>query len=94
MKKYPLTAKTEKLARLLALAGDPTRLRIISLMYEQDEACVTQISESLGMTIANISQHLQLMRDNGLCEGERRGNTICYRLLKNEFTDHLKVIVC
>ncbi len=94
MKKYPLTAKTEKLARLLALAGDPTRLRILCLMYEQDEACVTQISESLGMTIANISQHLQLMRDNGLCEAERRGNTICYRLIKNEFTDQLKVIVC
>lgn len=93
MKKYPLTAKTEKLARLLALAGDPTRLRILYLMYEQDEACVTQISESLGMTIANISQHLQLMRDNGLCEAERRGNTICYRLVKNEFMEQLKHLV-
>lgn len=94
MKKYPLTAKTEKLARLLALAGDPTRLRILHLMYEQNEACVTQVSESLGMTIANISQHLQLMRDNGLCEAERRGNTVCYRLIKNAFTDQLKAIVC
>ncbi len=94
MKKYPLTAKTEKLARWLGLAGDPTRLRILCLMYEQEEACVTQISESLGMTIANISQHLQLMRDNGLCEAERRGNTICYRLVKNDFTDQLKMIVC
>ena len=94
MKKYPLTAKTEKLARLLALAGDPTRLRIFCLMYEQDEACVTQISESLGMTLANISQHLQLMRDNGLCEAERRGNTIYYHLIKSEFTKQLKQIVC
>lgn len=94
MKTYPLTSKTEKLARLLALAGDSTRLRILCLLYEQEEACVTQISESLGMTISNISQHLQLLRDNGLCEGERRGNTICYRLVRNDFTDQLKPIVC
>ncbi len=94
MKKYPLTQETEKLARLLALAGDSTRLRIICLLYEQEEACVTQISDSLGMTIANISQHLQLLRDNGLCEAERRGNTICYRLIHNDFTKQLKTIVC
>ncbi len=94
MKKYPLTTETEKLARWLALAGDPTRLRIFCLLYEQEEACVTQIAESLGMTLANISQHLQLMRDNGLCEAERRGNTICYRLIRNDFTKQLKIIVC
>lgn len=94
MKKYPLTQETEKLARLLALTGDSTRLRIICLLYEQDEACVTQISDSLGMSISNISQHLQLLRDNGLCEAERRGNTICYRLMSNDFIKQLKTIVC
>lgn len=93
MKKYPLTIDTEKLARLLALAGEPTRLRILYLLYEQEEACVTQISESLGMTIANISQHLQLLRDNGLCTAERRGNTICYRLIHNTFTQQLKHVL-
>jgi len=94
MKKYPLTPETEKLARWLALAGDPTRLRIFCLLYGEKEACVTEIAESLDMSVANISHHLQLMRDNGLCEMERAGNTVCYRLLHNDFTRQLKSIVC
>ncbi len=94
MKKFPLKPETEKLARWLALAGDPTRIRIFCLLYEQKEACVTEIAEGLDMSVANISHHLQLLRDNGLCEMERMGNTVCYRLAQNEFTKQLKVIVC
>lgn len=84
----------EKLARWLGLAGDPTRIRIFCLLYEQGEACVGEIAGSLEMGIAAISHHLQLMRDNKLCEIERRGNSICYRLVDTDFTQQLKKIIC
>ncbi|MEN9558610.1 MAG: hypothetical protein RL141_979 [Candidatus Parcubacteria bacterium] len=93
MKKIPLRPETEKMARWLALAGDPTRLRIFYLLFAEKEACVSQIAESLGMTIANISHHLQLLKDNGLCTMERKGNTICYQLIQNDFTQKLKSII-
>ncbi len=93
-KKIPLTPETIKMARLLELAGDPTRLRILCFMFEYEKACVTNIAESLDMNINAVSHHLQIMRDNGYFETERIGNMICYILIKNKFTKLLKKIVC
>lgn len=93
-KKIPLKPKTVKLARLLALAGDPTRLRILCFMFQYGEACVSDIAESLDMNITAVSHHLQVMRDNGYFETERQGNMICYTLKEDRFTKDLKKLVC
>lgn len=94
IKAYPLTRRLVQTSRLLALAGDQTRIRILCLMFEHKTACVSDIATSLGMSIASISHHLQIMRDNGLFTTERDGTTICYTLVHNEFTAKLKKIVC
>ncbi len=94
MTKYPLTPALERRARQLALAGDPTRIRIFCLLYERKEACVTEIAERLGMSVASISHHLQMLKDNDLLEAERMGSTICYRVAQNDFTRNLKRLVC
>lgn len=94
LKSYALTPELARKARLLELAGDPTRLRILCFMFERKEACVSTIAQALGESIANISRHLQIMRDNGYFETERRGTTICYRLIRNDFTRQLRKIVC
>ncbi len=91
---YPITQEVIKNARLLALAGNETRIRVFCLMYERKQASVTEISEALGMSVASISHHLQLMKDNDLFTTERCGNSICYTLVTNSFTKRLKKIVC
>lgn len=93
-KKYPLDETTSKKARLLSLAGDDTRIRILCLMFEYKEACVSDIAESLGTSVANISNHLQIMRDNGYFTTERMGSSVCYKLVLNDFTKQLEKIVC
>ncbi|PIR44526.1 MAG: hypothetical protein COV10_04340 [Candidatus Vogelbacteria bacterium CG10_big_fil_rev_8_21_14_0_10_51_16] len=93
-KKYQLTPDITKKARLLSLAGDETRIRILCLMFEYGEACVTDIAESLGSSVANISNHLQPMKDNGYFISERMGNNVCYKLVDNEFNKSLKKIIC
>ncbi len=93
-KAYKLTPDLIKKARLLAIAGDPTRIRILCFMFENKKACVSDISESVGMTISAVSHHLQIMRDNGLFETEREGNMICYILVKNAYVKHLENIIC
>lgn len=92
--KEPLTSSLIKKARLLNLAGDPTRVRILRFMYKNDNACVSEITKALGTSIACVSHHLQLMRDNGLLTNQRSGNNICYSLVQNDFTNKLKNIVC
>jgi len=92
-KKFPLNQNLVLKSRLLAVAGDQTRIRILFFMFEYKKACVSYIAESLGMGITCISHHLQLMRDNGFFTTERTGNNICYILQENELTDSLKKII-
>lgn len=93
-KKYRLSADLEVKSRLLALAGDPTRIRILCVLFQNKEVCVGDIAESLDMTISAISHQLQLFKDNGLVETKRMGQMICYSLKENGFTRKLKKIVC
>lgn len=93
-KKIALNEETAKKARLLALAGDETRIRILCFMFQYKKACVSDIAESLDQSVQNISQHLRVMLDNGFFTTERMGNNICYILQDNEFIRGLKEIVC
>jgi len=93
-KKLNLTRDLTRKARLLEIAGDETRIRILCLMFEYGKACVSEIAESLNMSVASISHHLQIMRDNGYFTTERIGNSVCYILVKNEFIDGLKEVIC
>ena len=94
VKKYMLTQELAKKARLFEIAGDPTRIRILCFMFENKKGCVSDIADALGMSIASISHHLQIMRDNGLFETERQGNTICYNLTRSDFTKRIEKIIC
>lgn len=92
--KIPLSQKLVKRSRLLALAGDETRIRILCFMFEYNQACVSDIAESLGMSINTISHHLRIMKDNGFFTSERMGTNICYKLVRNEFVSNLEKAVC
>ncbi|MEX0877799.1 MAG: metalloregulator ArsR/SmtB family transcription factor [Candidatus Spechtbacterales bacterium] len=83
-----------KKARLFAIVGDDTRIKILCFLFESKEPCVSEISSKIDATIANTSHHLQLMHREGLLATERKGNNICYKLVKNEFTKELKKIIC
>ena len=93
-KKIPIDQEMVKRARLLALAGDETRIRILCFMFEYDEACVSDIAESLDVPINTVSHHLRMMKDVGLLTSERMGVNICYKLLRDEFVDNLEKTIC
>jgi DNA-binding transcriptional ArsR family regulator len=79
----------EERARLFALASDPTRLRILAHLLTARRACVSDIAQALGCSVACISHHLQLLRESGLLAAEREGNTICYAVVRTPFTRQL-----
>lgn len=89
-----LTKDLARRARLLELAGNPTRIRILCVLYEKGEVCVSDIAKSLKMSVASISHHLQMMKDNGLVEDKRMGNNICYKPVKSELNNKLKKFIC
>lgn len=63
----------------LKAMAHPLRLRILCLVGH-DELMVQQIVEAVGTTQSNISQHLALMRAQGLLATRKEANKVFYRI--------------
>jgi ArsR family transcriptional regulator len=59
--------------------NDPKRLLILHALGE-GPASVTALANALDATVANVSQHLAILRDRGLVDTEREGLSIIYSL--------------
>src|ERR1041384_7423641 len=71
----------DALTEIYAALADPTRLRILSLLGE-DEICVCHIHASLDVPQPTASRHLAYLRKSGLVEARREGIWMHYRLAK------------
>jgi DNA-binding transcriptional ArsR family regulator len=68
-------------AALFGVLADPTRLKLIRLLTQQQEPdalCVNALAFRLGVTQSAVSQHLRVLKSVGLVKGERRGYRIHY----------------
>jgi rhodanese-related sulfurtransferase len=66
-------------ARIGKALGNPARLEVLELLA-QSERTVDSLAAELGLSTANASQHLQVLRGAGLVETRREGLFIHYRL--------------
>jgi len=57
----------------------PLRLKILCLVGNQ-ELAVSEIVEAVGTSQSNISQHLAVLRDNGLLEARKDATRVLYRI--------------
>lgn len=71
-----------RLADTLRALADPARLRLLSLIAAQpnDQACVCDLTEPLGLSQPTVSHHLKVLHEAGLLEREQRGRWAFYRL--------------
>jgi rhodanese-related sulfurtransferase/DNA-binding transcriptional ArsR family regulator len=69
----------DELAKITKALANPHRLEIIELLA-QGEYSVEQISIQTNISIANASQHLQVLKTAQLVDVTRSGNFILYRL--------------
>lgn len=68
-------------ARLFSALADPTRLRLLQVLYHQEPPgwrCVNNLSQLLGITQPAVSQHLRVLKAVGLVIGEKRGFRMHY----------------
>ncbi|HEY1799795.1 MAG TPA: metalloregulator ArsR/SmtB family transcription factor [Terriglobales bacterium] len=68
------------LARLFGAFADPTRLRLINLMAEQ-EICVCYFVQVIDAPQPKISRHLAYLRKAGIVATRREGKWMHYRLV-------------
>jgi DNA-binding transcriptional ArsR family regulator len=67
------------LARLFGALADPTRVKIVHLLMDQ-EWCTSDIAAVIGVSEPGVSQHLRLLRMLRLVRSHRRGKFVYYRL--------------
>ncbi|MFE7507465.1 ArsR/SmtB family transcription factor [Promicromonospora sp. NPDC057488] len=72
-----------QLARVFKALGDPTRVRLLSIVAAHDggEACVCDLTEPVGLSQPTVSHHLKLMVDAGLLTREQRGKWAYYSVV-------------
>jgi ArsR family transcriptional regulator len=59
--------------------SDPKRLVLLYALRDGPRS-VTDLCEVVGASQPNTSQHLAFLRDRGVVDAERRGNTVVYSL--------------
>jgi ArsR family transcriptional regulator len=76
-------AQAERLAQIFKALGDPTRVRLVSLIaaHEGAEACVCDLTRPVGLSQPTVSHHLKLLVDAGLLTREQRGRWSFYRVV-------------
>jgi ArsR family transcriptional regulator len=73
-------------AEIAKVLGHPVRLRILNLIGGRDLA-YGALLDDLGISKANLSQHLALLRKAGIVAVRREGTRVFYRLTFPEIKD-------
>ncbi|WP_420579700.1 ArsR/SmtB family transcription factor [Reichenbachiella sp.] len=83
--------KLEKVAFILKTIGHPVRLKILSLLSENQQMSVNEISERCEVEQSLISHHLTNMKLKGVLQSERDGKSIFYSI---KLMEVLNVVEC
>ena len=75
-------------ARIGKALSSPRRLELLDLLG-QGERTVEVLAEEAGLSVANASQHLQVLREARLVEAEKAGLYVTYRLAGSGVSEFL-----
>ncbi len=84
----PVDEEVQDLAEFFRVFGDPTRIKILSLLSEK-ALCVHSISGALDMQQTAISHQLKILRQSRLVRYRKEGRHVFYSLCDN----HIKEII-
>lgn len=77
-------AMYDGLSKLLKALSNPFRLEIIE-MLSQGEKSVEGIVQTTNLSIANASQHLQVLKNNNIVKSRKEGHYVYYSLVSDDF---------
>ena len=63
----------EERARVFSALADPTRLKLVELLAQEEELCGTQIAYRANISMALLSHHWKVLTDAKVVTRERRG---------------------
>lgn len=74
----PDVAWAEGLAKLSWALAHPARVRIVRLLLNRTSCMCGEIVEEMPLAQSTVSQHLKILKETGLVQGEIDGPRVCY----------------
>jgi ArsR family transcriptional regulator, arsenate/arsenite/antimonite-responsive transcriptional repressor len=73
----------DQLARVFKALGDPTRVRLLSMIAATDggEACVCDLTAPVRLSQPTVSHHMKQLVEAGLVTRDQRGKWAYYRVV-------------
>lgn len=69
------------LAVVFKVLANDTRLRLLHALIREDELCVTDLANNIGMRPQAVSNQIQRLADLGIVASRRDGNNIYYQVV-------------
>jgi len=79
-KQSPLPENKRRLAKMLKALGNPVRFQIVEFLAEKQMCITNDIVRNTPLAQSTVSQHLKVLREAGLIQGEIEGPATCYCL--------------
>ncbi len=77
---------------LLKSIAHPTRLQILECLKNEDELCVCDIYEELGLEQSNVSQHLKILKDKNILVSRKDGLRVMYSVKYPDIYEVLDIV--
>ena len=83
------------LSAIFKALGHPTRIRIVEHLLKTDACFCGEIVNIFPFSQSTISQHLKLLKDSGIVQGNIEGPATCYCVDKRvlaEFKEYVRTL--
>lgn len=88
----PDVAWAEEMAKLTWALAHPARVRIVRLLLDRTSCVCGEIVEEMPLAQSTVSQHLKILKETGLVQGEIDGPRVCYCINENALGKLKKLI--
>ena len=74
----PADKSAEQMAALAWAIAHPARVRIVRLLISRNTCVCGEIVDEMPLAQSTVSQHLKILKESGLVQGEVDGPKVCY----------------
>ena len=90
--KLPADDTAEELAKLAWAVAHPARVRIVRLLIGRKACVCGEIVDEIALAQSTVSQHLKILKESGLIQGEVDGPRVCYCINRDKLKALKKLI--
>lgn len=70
----------EELSKVFQTLSDPSRLRIIEILTQDENITVSEIAERVNLSVSSVSHQLSKLKDRGFVGAKKIGRKAIYRV--------------